>query len=1431
MSIDDSWQRRLTPLIIVGAALLVATFIIFFSQATSVSASNPFDITFPISELGACASPDECKTYCNDLSNAAACAAFARKHGLATEQQAEAARTLPKTGPGGCNSESSCKSYCDDSDHTDECLAFAEEHKLLPPAELARARTLASKVGPGGCRGAACKDYCESPDRQDECLAFAEENGLLGETELRDIKKGREVLERGGGGPGGCRSEQQCRAYCDDAANLNECVDFGERSGFLSKEEAARIRKLAGAGPGGCKGKNECKAYCDDPGHAEECIAFATENGLISKEEAERAKRLAGKTGPGGCRSEQQCRAYCDDASHTDECLDFAEREGILPKEEVERAKKFRTLAAQAGPGGCRGVEQCREFCSNPVNREACFNFAKDQGLIPPEELGRIERDRGLEERVRTQGGPGGCRDESSCFQYCSNPTNTVSCLNFAVEHGGFSREEAEKSFQDWQRYRAYGDQLRDNSDAFLAPEGQFGPPVAGRFGGPPGFPPPPSTGVVPPGFTPPGFSNFTSGPGGCSSPQECSQYCAKTDNYSVCRDFFRGGKVEAAYQGPASVATVEFGPGGCRGLNECLRYCQDPSHQPECSRFGSGPTTVPPPPGLPGQTPPVDAPRFCPQVFEPVCGVNNVTYGNRCEAGFIPIAYPGRCAETRPIGGGLPGGCTTAECAQRYCADPSRAQSPECRSIPIPQGCPSGYRLEALAQSGFTCRPVTEATGSGCNSEATCNAVCYNASILDYNSQACVAFRQARHTLPPTGTCPTGQYWYLPPSGGAGYCQSGTTPPPGGCPSGEQWDGARCAAVSGGCVSESTCSAVCYNTTHPDYNASSCVAFRQSRTTSTSSCDSALTGLLGSGCHYMYNDSSGSQIYCDGPMTKSAKRGDTATAAGCTAPGSTTTQPPAGQREMVWNSLGLRSWIRTDADPARIEQLKQACANVSGGTNIWTSGAGTYSDPDFGMPDSAKCRLAASCAAGQTFDGTACVSSSTTTPPGTSSCDSALTGLLGSGCHYMYNDSSGSQIYCDGPMTKSAKRGDTATAAGCTGSSSQSCPSGQYWNGTSCVSSTTTTCPSGQYWYVPPSGGPGYCQTSTSTTCPSGQYWYVPPSGGAGYCKTTSSTDCPSGQYWNGTSCVSSTSTSSCPAGYHSMGSYCMSDSNSSICQPFGGGATYTCSGGGTTTACNNNNICDYGESTGSCPSDCGSTTACPSGQYWYVPPSGGAGYCQTTTTTSCPSGQYWNGTSCVSSTTTSSCPSGYHSMGSYCMSDSDSNTCQPFGGGGVYPCSGSTGGSQTCPSGQYWYVPPSGGTGYCQTSSTSCPSGQYWYVPPSGGAGYCQTTSSTDCPSGQYWNGTSCVSSTTTTCPSDQYWNGTSCVSSTTTTCPADQYWNGTSCVTSTYTPPPTTTTCPADQYWNGTACVSSSPPPQSLVGTIISAFVSAFVALFTR
>ena len=69
----------------------------------------------------------------------------------------------------------------------------------------------------------------------------------------------------------------------------------------------------------------------------------------------------------------------------------------------------------------------------------------------------------------------------------------------------------------------------------------------------------------------------------------------------------------------------------------------------------------------------------------------------------------------------------------------------------------------------------------------------------------------------------------------------------------------------------------------------------------------------------------------------------------------------PKGQKEQIWNSYGLRSSIREDADPVRINDLKTACkyapswSSDSDG-NIWLPGAGDSNSKDFGMPNKEKC-------------------------------------------------------------------------------------------------------------------------------------------------------------------------------------------------------------------------------------------------------------------------------------------------------------------------------------------------------------------------------------------------------------------------------------------------------------------------------------------
>ncbi len=112
------------------------------------------------------------------------------------------------------------------------------------------------------------------------------------------------------------------------------------------------------------------------------------------------------------------------------------------------------------------------------------------------------------------------------------------------------------------------------------------------------------------------------------------------------------------------------------------------------------------------------------------------------------------------------------------------------------------------------------------------------------------------------------------------------------------------------------------------------CPSYATHSTTTTSSgtsCDSALIALLGAGCHWMYNDSSGNPIFCDGSMTKSAKRGDTTTTAGCTSTTSSTSCSPETCYDAVYCTDG-----RDNDNDGLIDSADPACGGT-GSTSITT--------------------------------------------------------------------------------------------------------------------------------------------------------------------------------------------------------------------------------------------------------------------------------------------------------------------------------------------------------------------------------------------------------------------------------------------------------------------------------------------------------------
>jgi len=486
--------------------LVIAFFALSILFIGSVNAQNPFNIEFPIPELGNCSSIEDCRAYCDEPTNGQACFEWAQDQGIDVGSRVEVPN---EGGPGGCRGHEECEAYCSQPTNEVECIEFAVESGHITPEEAQRAL----RGGPGGCRGEEeCDAFCSQPANDAVCIEFAVENGRITSEEAQRALRG---------GPGGCRGHEECEAYCMLPEHSVECLQSAVEDGFMTQteanqiltfinagpgfsgpqgftpigpgpigpgpghggpdgidvEKALRIIEELGGGPGGCQNFQECDVFCSQLVNDDECFDFALKHELMDPDQIEKFKKLENIVGPGGCRG-RECEAYCEAPGREQECLDFAHDQGFISDAEFEEISRFVNIV---GPGGCRGRE-CEQYCEDPTRRDECFAFAKANNLIPPEELERIEKFRRIEEKVEAEGGPGGCRGEVECHTYCSDPTHLDECVAFAVNEGLLDPEEAQRALRQFIEIDQFG-------------PGGFGPqgfgPGGSEFGEgdfPPGF-------------------------------------------------------------------------------------------------------------------------------------------------------------------------------------------------------------------------------------------------------------------------------------------------------------------------------------------------------------------------------------------------------------------------------------------------------------------------------------------------------------------------------------------------------------------------------------------------------------------------------------------------------------------------------------------------------------------------------------------------------------------------------------------------------------------------------------------------------------------------------------------------------------------------------------------------------------------------------
>jgi hypothetical protein len=238
---------------------------------------------------------------------------------------------------------------------------------------------------------------------------------------------------------GNCQNAEDCSKFCDKIVNLEACHNFSKENMLSTTCDTVDVGKFVSALKNGvqllpCETKAECLDFCSRPENLNQCLAFAEKSGILSRYEALLFKRTGG-IGPGGCKTKEECKEYCGKEDNVDECLAFAKEYGFMSQGQVAEAVRLRDIALKGGPGGCVGLEQCKDYCSVSSNFEECINFGTKTGIIAPEEIEKVQE-------FVSGGGPGGCKTRQECDAYCEDPENNQECFTFLVENNYISQEK-----------------------------------------------------------------------------------------------------------------------------------------------------------------------------------------------------------------------------------------------------------------------------------------------------------------------------------------------------------------------------------------------------------------------------------------------------------------------------------------------------------------------------------------------------------------------------------------------------------------------------------------------------------------------------------------------------------------------------------------------------------------------------------------------------------------------------------------------------------------------------------------------------------------------------------------------------------------------------------------------------------------------------
>ncbi len=436
----------------------------------------------------------------------------------------------------------------------------------------------------GNCENKTdCRAYCNELKNTEDCLDFARKNNLMSEDE---IERAERFLAASGEGPGGCAGEDECKEYCNDINHIDECISFAERNGLIPPEELEEAKKVQaaiarGVKPPPCGNKQQCDVYCEEPEHMEECIAFGLEAGFIQGKEAEDAQKMlqAVKRGvkPPPCKGKEACDEYCSSPDNMEVCMTFAMEAGFMSEQEKEDSQKMlQALKKGIKPPPCKGKEDCDAYCGSEEHFEECTNFAVAAGFMSEKDAGMARKTGGK--------GPGDCKGKEECENFCNNPDNQETCFNFAKNNGLIPEEDLRKMEEGKQQLQQSLQQMPQEVADCLS--GEVGADMVEKMKS--GFMPPREAGDKMQGC----FQKM----GPPQGPDQQGPPCEGED----CKKFQSG----PVHENPGGqIMPQQAGPGGCKTPEECQSFCQN--NPEECKNLSPGSANQQGP--GPGQMPPCE--------------------------------------------------------------------------------------------------------------------------------------------------------------------------------------------------------------------------------------------------------------------------------------------------------------------------------------------------------------------------------------------------------------------------------------------------------------------------------------------------------------------------------------------------------------------------------------------------------------------------------------------------------------------------------------------------------------------------------------------------------------------------------------------------------------------------------------------------------